>query len=574
MPTAQDAAYANNTVFPKEKKQGWIALPRDMWRHTVKYLVSSGFGSLFQENNFAFFKVCRTFRSLRKEIFERNSNEVNQNLVWDIFARAQYRVQNIPKKFFLEGIQTIGSNPSFTRLPFPIRSHEEGTLNEEEILKLFPHVREVCLTHVPITQGMQDLLSCRSLRVLKIEREGFTQEHLVEALKNSKDSLRELSLVGSPVTNATIQYLAEHHPKLKKITLDSPTEFTVTDAGFGALANLKGLTSLHMLDHSRRHGGIFYKITPKSFLSVVKNLKSLAFCMEGQSNIGALLPCLRACERLATLKLECFAGPDKSYMDKHISTIAGISTLTTLDLSFNGRCTQEKIEELARLTRLRQFPCIQYDDSNGKVSLNRLLPHFKDLKRVQMFNSQLTDEVVTILKSLPKFRELDLKICRGTSDKKREAAYSRISKLQPKILTFSCFELARKDLEFFRNLLSKSVSVQRINMRMEQPKELIREIRQLQGYFPCIPLYLNGAPLFAQTYIKPRNVPQAERKKPEQMQRAQPQEQVAQQPIEVIDLAPHSGSQQMQLAQSQEQLAHQPTEVIDLAPQNQNCIIC
>ncbi len=506
---AQDAAYANNTVFPKEKKRGWIALPRDILIHTVKYLVSSGFGSLFQENNFAFFKVCRTFRSLRKEIFERNSNQVNQNLVWDIFARAQYRVQNIPKKFFLEGIRAIGSNRSFTRLPFPIRFDREKTL------ALFPHVREVCLkrdkgdsSQMPITEEERAVLAHRSLQVLEIEARGFTQEHLVEVLQNSRNSLRKFSLVGSDVTDTTIRYLANNHPKLKKITLDSPTELTVTDAGFVELAKLKDLTSLHMLDsfNSKEDDETFYDITSKSFLSVVKNLESLAFCVKIQPDIDELLPCLRECRRLATLKLECFVDDhNATYVDEHISTIAGISNLTTLDLSFDGSYTHEKIEELAQLTRLRQFSCIHWEKD---VCLERLLPKFKDLEKVHMFDSQLTDEIATILKRLPKFQELDL--CTTDNEnhieetETRERAYRLITELQPKILTFR--ECGKEDLEFLRKY-SLSKSVQRIAV-WSLPENLIREIRQLQRDFPCIQLYFNGEPVFAQTYIKEQAAPQ------------------------------------------------------------------
>ncbi len=491
-------AYTSKHVFTREKRQGWISLPYDVLRHTVKYLVSCGSGSLFEENNFAFFKVCKTFRSLRNELFQRNTDQVNQALVGDIFARAQYVVEEIPEEF-LNQIRIIGSNRSFTRLPFPILCDNENTL------KLFPHLQEVYLidfinsrTGVSITEEVAK----RSLRVLKIEARECTQEHVEEILKNSKASLRTFSLCGSSITDATLRYLANNHPQLREITLNPASTHisTVTDKGFEKLAKLKHLESLRLLD-SYNHSAInqtFDSVTERSFSPVIQNLQHLELSLKQEEVIERLLPCLAQCERLSTLQLKCFVNSDDAnYIDQHIPTIAGISTLTSLHLSFDGRCSQERIEELGKLSRLCQISCIGWGDNS--LRLAPLLSKFQHLETLTIRNAECTEEVTKVLQSLPKFRELHLKSLDYSLPDFQKMSENTLLHIR-RLLT-SCRSIRKIDIE---SPLFECGTPRECSEGLRQIKIFKDQIRKMMNEFSSldVQLYFGGESIFVREPIE------------------------------------------------------------------------
>jgi hypothetical protein len=433
------AAYDKKEVFIREKRTpSWRNLPKELLTQVGKYLISTD--SLFQEHNFAFFETCKTFHAQRKEVFQRNTDAVNQRVVSDIFARAQYHIEDIPPGF-RKLLSIIGKNPSFTRLPFKV------LWDYQDVMKTFPHVDSICFSRSQTMLGRfltdEDILVCstRAVRVLELHEKSMTHQELVQMLQNSKKSLREIRLYNYQVTDDTIQYLANNHPNLENIIFDSKQR--ITDKGFSELAKLRQLKSLSLNCGT---------ITDQSVLQIVQHcpLEKLVLT-SSLSALERLLPCLGQCTQLSSLALALIEGPLRD-VAAYIPLLANISTLKTLRVITLH--SVENIDALTRLLHLREMDLL-FASSEQICSL---VPHFEHLESLVLDNRQLTSEVVSVLQSCPKFRQLGIRWFNHTSIranydnnllqhnqwvildeervKRKSEGYAYIKELKPQTLTF------------------------------------------------------------------------------------------------------------------------------------------
>ena len=498
-------------------------LSRDVCVHIAQYVVQTGKGTLFQENNLAFFATCKKFRATRQNAFRGNTQAV-----FDIFMKAKYRVSNIPQNF-LQLLQSIA--PSIIALPFKMCCDFQKTLT------LFPDLKEVrfskrpaaqtsvslfermnketCLT-VTISEEEITLLADRTLSVFEIESTNLTHSQLVKALKSSKESLQEIALHGCMITDDTFHYLSENHPHLEKIFF-TPSNGNITDKGLSALAKLVHLKTLSIFDTISRASQC--NVTEKSVQKIASHcpIESLELHLETCESVDAVLPYLAHFKKLSSLRLICGfskAGQKEQAqsLDPYLSTIANISTLTALELYSDYSFTQERIDELASLTNLREFGCVFFPETRIFSKPPRFLSQFAHLQKFMALIGQVTPKICKTLRSLPQFQELELSLVSNltTSYETEQELINVVEKVKPRILTL----LESANPSFLRNLLTTCQPLEQLRFvsrgsgkdNLQNEREIWRDVKKTQDDFPHTQLYCNRELVAHKTYVQPVTV--------------------------------------------------------------------
>jgi len=243
---------------------------------------------------------------------------------------------------------------------------------QEEVFLVLPDWSGTAVT--PLDEATQKKLvefCARHEIILNGQGKWLRQTNRTIAAMTASDTRRELVLSQTEIDGKGLAMIAEKFPALESLEL---SYCGITDADLSPLGKLKSLRTLNMHDN--------YEMTGNSF-GFVENLKNLRLLN------------LEQCVKLT---------------DKAVAAISKSSSLESLNLGYCASLTAACARHLGAMTSLKELNLANVGLPNAAM---KDLVKIKGLTSLDIAVSQVTDDGLAAIATMPNLKRLGLRACRN-----------------------------------------------------------------------------------------------------------------------------------------------------------------